>query len=115
VHTRAIAKYPLYAYKTHNKLPLCTAKLPRNVKKCNFQATGPGGYLSIPEVDIVVKRPNLVQNGQNLPSSCLKTAFACIFLHLRAGKQEKQKCPAYVGESCEENKNDPSPRAALSK
>jgi hypothetical protein len=41
-------------------------------------------------------------------------------LHLHAfcctcEQRRKQKCPAYVGGSCEENKNDPGPRAALSK
>ena len=68
---------------------LRTAKLPRNLRKCNFQATGPGGYLSIPEAETVAERPNLVQNGQIRPSSCLKTAFVCILLHLRAGKKAK--------------------------
>ena len=94
----------------------CTAKLPRNVKKINSQATGSGGSLSVPEVGTVVERSNLVQNGQIQPSSCLKTAFVCILLHLRAWGTMggKQKCPTYVGESCEENKNDPIPRVALS-
>ena len=65
------------------------AKLPRNVIKCNFQTTGPEGHPSIPETDTVIERPNLVQNGQILPSSCCKTAFECILLHLRAGKKAK--------------------------
>ena len=70
-----------------------TAKLPRNFKKNNFQATGPGGCLSIPEADTMVERPNLVQNEQILPASCLKTAFACILLHWRAGKKSKNAPP----------------------
>ena len=42
----------------------------------------------------------LVQNGQILPSSCLKTAFACILLHLRASKSKKSKnAPPGVGET----------------
>ena len=73
----------------------CTAKLPRNLRKCNFQATGPGGYLSKPEADTMVGRPNLVQNAQILPSSCLKAAFACILLHLRAGKKSKNAPPTW--------------------
>jgi hypothetical protein len=72
---------------------LGAAKLPRNVKKCNFQATGPGGYLSIPETYTMVERPNVVQNEQILPSSCIKTAFACNLLHLRAGKKSKNAPP----------------------
>ena len=72
----------------------------------NFQPTGLGCYPSVPWGDTVVERLDLVQNGQIQPSSCLKTAFECILLHLRAGKKSK-KCPAYVGDSCEENKNDP--------
>ena len=68
-------------------------------KKCNSQATDSGGYLSIPEADIVVERPKLVYNVRFPPPSCCKTAFACILLHLRAGR--KAKMPAYVRESCE--------------
>jgi hypothetical protein len=68
-----------------------TAKFHRNVnvRICNSQATGPGGYPSIPEADTVVERPNLVQNVRIPPSSCCKTAFACILLHLRAGRNPK--------------------------
>jgi hypothetical protein len=48
-----------------------TTKLPCNFKKNNAQATGPGGCISIPKADTMVERPNLVQNRQILPSSCL--------------------------------------------
>jgi hypothetical protein len=58
-------------------------------QKCNSQATGTGGHPSIPEADTVAERPNLVQNGQIRLSSCLKTAFVCILLHLRAGGKAK--------------------------
>jgi hypothetical protein len=47
----------------------------------------------------VVERQNLVQNEQIQPFSCLKTAlhvFCCTCEQVR-----KQKCPAYVGGSCE--------------
>jgi hypothetical protein len=43
----------------------------------------------------------------------LKTTLPCILLHFLASGR-KQKCPAYLGESCEENKNDLIPRVALS-
>ena len=71
----------------------CTANLPCNFQKRNFQATGPGGYPSIPEAETMVGRPNLVRNGHIPPSSCLKTAFACILLHLRACKKSKNAPP----------------------
>ena len=70
-----------------------TAKLPRNFQKCNFQATGPWGYPSIPEADTIVERPILVQNGQFLPSSCLKRHFVCILLHLLARAKAKNAPP----------------------
>ena len=71
----------------------------------------------IPEADTAVERPNLVQKGKIPPSSCCKIAFACILLHLQAGKKAKTmpRLLEYVRESCEENINDPGPRAALSK
>jgi hypothetical protein len=89
-----------------------TAKLPRNVKKCNSQATGPGYYPPVPEVNTVVERSNLVQNSKLthlLALKCILYAFVTL-----ASKSKSKKCPAYVGESCEENKNDPIPRVALS-
>ena len=70
-----------------------TAKLPRNFQKCNFQATGPGGYPSIPEADTVVERPILVQNGQFQAASCLKRHFVCILLHSRARAKPKNAPP----------------------
>ena len=70
-----------------------TAKLPRNVTKCNFQTTGPEEHPSIPEADTVVERPNLVQNEQTRPSSCLKIACVCILLHLQASMKAKNAPP----------------------
>ena len=61
----------------------------------------------------MVERSNLVLNGQIHAASRLKRHFVCILLHLRARAKPK-KCPAYVGNSCEANKNDPIPRVALS-
>ena len=61
----------------------------------------------------MVERSNLVQNGQIHEASCLKMHFVCILLYF-ASTSKNKKCPVYVGESCEANKNGPVPSVALS-
>ena len=79
-------------------------------------AQEPGGYSSTPEADAVVEMPKVVRNGQIRPSACSKEAFACIFPLASMG--EYKKCilhsPTYE-DRAKKNKNDPGPRAALSK
>ena len=70
-----------------------------------------GGHPSTPEADTVVESPNLVQNVQFWPSSCCKTAFMCILLHLRARRKARMSRLRRI--IVRRKINDPGPRAAL--